>query len=73
MTRSTLLLIATAFPSSALLLYLATHATEGWQLLVVALFASGFVCSWLKRSQLLLAASYVVTLGLCGVVIDAYV
>jgi hypothetical protein len=53
-----------AFPSLLLLTYLAAHATEGWQLLVVASFFLGFIVSWLRRSKTLLAVSYLATAGL---------
>lgn len=45
-------------PSLLLLGYLAVHVTEGWQLLVVAAFAAGFLLSWLKHSRLMLITSY---------------
>jgi hypothetical protein len=55
-----------AFPSSLLLLYLAAHATEGWQLLVVAAFSACFVASWRRQSKAALAASYAVTCALAA-------
>jgi hypothetical protein len=61
MQRSTAFSLAAFLPSSLLLLYLAMHVTEGWQLLVVAGFLSGFIASWLRRSKLGLAASYTLT------------
>jgi hypothetical protein len=64
MKRPSLFALAVAFPSSLLLLYLATHATEGWQLLIVAVFLAGFVASWLRHSKAVLAASYAVTCSL---------
>ncbi len=66
MQRPSVFALAVAFPSSLLLLYLAMHATEGWQLLVVAAFLGCFVASWLRHSRAALAASYVVTCALCG-------
>ena len=66
MQRPSTFALAVAFPSSLLLLYLAMHATEGWQLLVVAAFLGGFVASWLWRSKAALAASYAVTCALSG-------
>lgn len=71
MTRPSPLRVAAAFPSSILLLYLSMHVTEGWQLLVVALFGAGFVSAWLRHSPLLLVASYVLTTCLCGWVVVA--
>ena len=56
--------VLVAFPSSLLLIYLGTHATEGWQLLVVGAFASCFVASWLKSSKALLGAGYAMTIAL---------
>jgi hypothetical protein len=64
MQRSLTFSILTAFPSALLLLYLAAHVSEGWQLLVVAAFLSGFIVSWLRNSKTLLVASYLVTSGL---------
>ena len=64
MQRSLTFSLATLFPSLLLLSYLALHATEGWQLLVVGAFLAGFVLSWLRNSNALLGASYVVTAGL---------
>jgi MFS superfamily sulfate permease-like transporter len=61
MQRSTAFSLAAFFPSSVLLVYLAMHTTEGWQLIVVAAFLAGFIASWLRRSKLGLLASYVVT------------
>jgi len=69
MQRPSAFALAAAFPSSLLLLYLATHASEGWQLLVVAAFLGGFVASWLQHSKAALAASYAVTCALCAWVV----
>ncbi len=69
MIRPSPLLVATAFPSTLLLLYLSMHVTEGWQLLVVGMFAVGFLASWLRRSRWVLAASYLLTVGLCSWVV----
>ena len=55
-----------AFPSSLLLIYLAIHVTEGWQLLVVGAFFGCFVASWLMRSKAILSASYAMTLALAA-------
>lgn len=57
MQRSIAFSLLTAFPCLLLLSYLATHATKGWQLLVVAAFFLGFGVSWLLKSQALLVAS----------------
>jgi hypothetical protein len=54
------------FPSSILLIYLALHATEGWQLLVVCTFFGCFLASWLMRSKFALAGSYAMTVALAG-------
>jgi hypothetical protein len=62
--RSLSFSILTVFPSVLLLLYLAAHVSEGWQLLVVAAFLSGFIVSWLRNSKTLLVASYLVTSAL---------
>jgi hypothetical protein len=59
------------FPSLPLLIYLAAHTTEGWQLLVVAAFLACFVVSWLQRSKAMLVASYAVTSGLSAWVVWA--
>jgi hypothetical protein len=58
--------LATAFPSSLLLFYLATHATEGWQLLVVAAFMSCFIAAWRQHSKVWLAVGYLLTGGLAS-------
>ena len=55
-----------AFPSSLLLIYLAMHATEGWQLLIVTAFFGCFVASWLKHSKVILSASYAMTIALAA-------
>ena len=60
MQRPLFSLIA-AFPSSLLLAYLAMHATEGWQLMVVVGFAAGFLLSWRRHSSFGLVTSYVMT------------
>jgi len=64
MQRISMFALAVVFPSSLLLLYLAMHITEGWQLLMVAVFGGCFVASWLRHSKAALAASYVVTCAL---------
>lgn len=64
MQRSLTFSLLAACPSLLLLSYLAAHATEGWQLLVVATFLLGFVVSWFRKSKTLLVASYLVTAGL---------
>jgi len=69
MQRPSAFALAVAFPSSLLLLYLATHATEGWQLLVVLAFLGCFVASWLRHSRTTLAASYAITCALCAWVV----
>ncbi|MEP6484208.1 MAG: hypothetical protein ABJB01_07145 [Rudaea sp.] len=58
--------LVVAFPSSLLLVYLAMHATEGWQLLIVAAFVGCFVASWLKHSKAFLSASYAMTIALAA-------
>jgi hypothetical protein len=57
-------------PAFVLLSYLAIHATEGWQLLVVASFLLGVVVSWLRRPKSWLIASYVATSALFGWVLS---
>jgi len=64
MQRFSLFAIVVLFPSSLLLLYVAMHITEGWQLLVVALFGGCFVASWVRHSKAALTASYAFTLAL---------
>ena len=64
MQRLSIFALAVVFPSSLLLLYLLLHVTEGWQLLVVALFGGCFVASWLHRSKAALIASYIFTFAL---------
>lgn len=54
------------FPSSLLLIYLALHATEGWQLLVVGTFVGCFVASWLMHSKSILSARYAMTIALAS-------
>jgi len=66
MKRSSTFGLAASFPSLLLLLYLALHATEGWQLLVVAVLTSCFVVAWLRRSGAGLIASYILTGALTG-------
>jgi hypothetical protein len=61
MQRSTAFSLAAFVPSSVLIVYLAMHTTEGWQLLVVAGFLAGFIASWLRLSKVGLFASYLVT------------
>ncbi|HEX9139992.1 MAG TPA: hypothetical protein VF848_09395 [Steroidobacteraceae bacterium] len=56
--------VAALLPSSLLLLYLALHATEGWQLLVVAAFLAGFIVSWRRRSIYGLTAAYAAAIAL---------
>jgi hypothetical protein len=55
-----------AFPSSLLLIYLALHATEGWQLLVVGAFFGCFGAAWLMHSKVILSASYAMTIALAA-------
>lgn len=55
-----------AFPSPLLLIYLAMHATEGWQLLVVGAFLGCFVASWRMHSKSVLSASYAMTIALAA-------
>jgi MFS superfamily sulfate permease-like transporter len=64
MQRPTSFSLMAFLPSSLILLYLALHATEGWQLLVVAAFLTGFIASWIGRSKLGLVASYAFTIAL---------
>jgi hypothetical protein len=71
MQRSITFSLLAAFPSLVLLAYLAAHATEGWQLLVVASFVLGFVVSWLRSSKTWLAASYLATAALFAWVLSA--
>jgi hypothetical protein len=61
MKRPSTFALATAFPSSLFLLYLAIHVTEGWQFLVVAGFMSCFIVAWRQHSSAWLVAGYVVT------------
>ena len=56
--------MASILPSFPALTYLALHATEGWQLLVVGALLLGFVVSLMRRSRIDLAVAYVLTLGL---------
>ena len=60
---STFAIIA-GFPSSLLLIYLAVHVTEGWQLLIIGVFVGCFVAAWLKHSTVILVTSYAVTIAL---------
>lgn len=64
MHRSASLWLLAMLPAVPALAYLVTHATEGWQVLVVAGFFLGFVVSWLRTSKTLLLASYLVTASL---------
>lgn len=64
MHRPTSLWLLAIVPAVPVLAYLATHATEGWQLLVVVSFFLGFVVSWLRTSKAMVLASYLVTAGL---------
>ena len=64
MQRISAFALATVFPSVLLLLYLAGHTTEGWQLIVVALLAGCFVVSWLWRSKTALTVGYIFTCAL---------
>ncbi|TMH75452.1 MAG: hypothetical protein E6H52_09335 [Betaproteobacteria bacterium] len=64
MRRPSTFALATAFPSSLLLLYLAMHTTEGWQFFVVAGFMSCFIAAWRRHSKAWLVAGYVVTVAL---------
>ncbi|MES1190307.1 MAG: hypothetical protein ABUS47_04425 [Steroidobacter sp.] len=61
MRRLPLFSIIAAFPSALLLVYLAAHATEGWQLIVVAGFAAGFGIAWRQQSRPVLLTSYAAT------------
>jgi hypothetical protein len=53
-----------AVPGGPLLIYLTLHATEGWQLLVVAAFLACFVIACLRTSKPLLIVSYTLTCSL---------
>lgn len=52
------------FLSSLLLIYLAMHGTDGWQLLVVGAFVGCFVAFWLMYSKPILSARYAMTIAL---------
>jgi hypothetical protein len=56
--------LAMTVPSLPILIYLAVHATEGWQLLVVAALLAGFVVALIRRSRIDFAISYVATFSL---------
>ena len=64
MQRPSMFMLAIVFPSLPILIYLAAHATEGWQLVVVAAFLAGFVVAWLRKSKAMLVASYAATCSL---------
>ncbi len=64
MPRSIVFSMAALLPGALLLTYLAMHASEGWQLLVVAAFLLCFAGAWLRKSRALLVASYAMTVGL---------
>jgi hypothetical protein len=66
MKRPSAFALAAYFPSLLLLLYLALHATEGWQLLVVAVLTACFVVASRRRSGAGLIASYILTGALTG-------
>jgi hypothetical protein len=66
MKRLSTFALSVAFPSSLLLIYLAMHATEGWQLLVVGAFFGCFVASWMKHSKIILSATYAMTIALAA-------
>ena len=55
-----------AFPSSLLLIYLAVHTTEGWQIIVVGAFVGFFVAAWFMHSKAILSASYAATVALAA-------
>ncbi len=69
MNRASTLLLIAALPGVALLIYLALHATEGWQLLVVAAFLACFVMAWLRASKAILILSYAITCSLSAWVV----
>jgi len=62
--RPSVVAFARVLPSLPVLIYLAMHVTEGWQLLVVATLLFGFVAAWYRRSTADLVVSYVVTFSL---------
>lgn len=64
MNRASTVLLLAAAPGLALLLYLALHATEGWQLLVVAAFLACFVTAGIRASKAILIFSYALTCSL---------
>lgn len=64
MQRPTASWLLAALPGLLVSTYLAVHATEGWQLLVVGAFLSGFAVSCLRNSKALLVVSYLATAGL---------
>jgi hypothetical protein len=70
MHRSIAFSLLTAFPGLLLLSYLAAHAREGWQLLVVGAFLLGFIVSWLRNAKAWLVASYSVTASLFAWVVS---
>jgi hypothetical protein len=61
MKRPSTFALATALPSSLLLVYLAMHVTEGWQFFVVAAFTSCFIVAWRQHSKVWLVAGYALT------------
>jgi hypothetical protein len=69
MQRPSVLMLAISLPSLPILIYLAAHATEGWQLVVVAAFLSGFVVAWLRKSMAMLVASYAAACSLLAWVV----